>query len=240
MRYSLGSWRGIPIDVHLSLLLFLGFFALRMPRLSAVAAAAASLFGVVLLHEAAHAVAGIWRGHGVAGLSLQAFGGLSALRAAPATARDDVLITLAGPLSTLASGVALSWLGGALAFAGGLGSGIRAAGWISLYWASFNLLPAYPMDGGRLLFRALAWRRPVLEAAAAALRISQAVVVLVGLYGLLAWRPAWMLLAAYLYWRGLLAAPEVLRAARETAELGIVSPPPYARRPPQRVDVTRA
>lgn len=239
MRYSLGTWCGIPIDVHVSLLLFLGFFALRMPGFGAVVAAAAALFGVVLLHEAAHAAAGVWRGHGCAGLSLQAFGGLSALRTAPTAVRDDVLITLAGPLSTLALGAALTWLGGVLAFAGEVGAGIRAAGWISLYWASFNLLPAYPMDGGRLLHRALAWRSPALEAATAALRISQGIVFLVGFFGLFAWRPAWILLAGYLYWRGLLAAPEVLHAARESAELGTVSPPPYARRPPQRVDVTR-
>lgn len=239
LRYSLGTLRGVPVEAHASLLLVIGLMALRQPHLGASISCFVLLAAGVFLHEAAHAAVGRWRGYGVRRVALHAFGGLSALDAPPASALDDTLVTLAGPAASLAYGAVAVALG-TWAIPGWLGSVLRDAGFASLYWAAFNLLPAFPMDGGRLLRRALSCcRGGLLHATLATLRTSQIIVSLVGVYGLFARSPAWVVLAAYLYLLGVAATPDLLREATEAADSATVSPPPYARSRPQRVDVTK-
>jgi Zn-dependent protease len=239
LRYSLGTLHGVPVEAHTSLLLIVGVLALRQPHLGASVATFVLLAGAVFLHEAAHAMAGRWRGHVPRKIALHAFGGLSALEAPPSGATDDVLATLAGPLCTLAVGAAEVALGTWL-LPGWIGEVSRSAGFTTLYWGAFNLLPAVPMDGGRLLRRALAsCRGGLVQATLATLRTSQVVISLVGVYGLFARGPAWVVLAIYLYMLSTIAAPELLREARNASDTATVSPPPYARSRPRRVDVTK-
>lgn len=239
LRYSLGAVRGVAVEAHASLLLLLGIAAVRQPHFASAALFFALGLGVVFLHEAAHAAVGRWFGQEPKKLSLHLFAGLSALDAPPHGTAADVWTTLAGPASSLLAGGAGVALGAALP-PGWLGAAVRSAGLASLYWGALNLLPALPMDGGRLLRRALACcRGDLLRATLATGQTSQVVLSCVGLYGLLALEPAWMLFAAYLYLLHTIELPALLREAREAAETATVSPPPYARARPRRVDVTR-
>ncbi len=238
-RYTLGSWGGEPVQAHASLLLIAGSIALRQPGLMAMLLVFALLIGVVFLHEAAHALTGRWRGYPIQGLSLHAFGGLSSLRDSPSAVLDDVLITLAGPASSLILGAGLVAAAASLPFPAWWMDSMRTAGFTSLYWGAFNLLPGQPMDGGRLLYRALACRRPPLVSALSTIRTSQVILLLIALHGVLALRLTWIALAVYLYGVGLAAASELLRQAHTATDTATVSPPPYARSRPTRVDIKR-
>jgi len=138
----------------------------------AVALAAAVLFFLsVLCHELAHALVGRAFGVPVRRITLFIFGGLAELRDEPPSARAELLIALAGPLASAAiGGVSLlagrALAGPALATAaeplGGLQSVGPAAtlllwlGPVNLVLGLFNLVPGFPLDGGRVL-RAVLW-----------------------------------------------------------------------------------
>jgi len=241
LRYPLGSLRGIPVEAHASLLVLAGIQALRQPGFFPAATVFVLLVLAVFLHEAAHAAVGRWRGYGTNRLSLHAFGGLSALKSPPATLRDDLLVGLAGPLASLALGALLVMPQALLPVsAAGMAGALRSAGLVTLYWSAFNLLPAFPMDGGRLLYRVLARRGLPVPAAMTALRVSEIVILLVALGGLLALSFGGLLFAGYLYMLRLSVAPSLLLEAQEAADSALVSPPPYAARGrSQRVDVTK-
>jgi Zn-dependent protease len=114
------------------------------------------VFGSILLHEAAHAAAAVRTGIPVRRIRLFVFGGVAEIAAEPSRPRQEFVITVVGPL---ASGV----LGGVLVLAGGLlpeatllGVTTRWLGEVNLMLAAFNLLPGFPLDGGRLL-RSAVW-----------------------------------------------------------------------------------
>ena len=119
----------------------------------------AVLFYVCLLaHELSHSL--VARGHGVkvSGITLWLFGGVSQLEGEPASARDEALIAGVGPLTSLViAGVAYGL------FFLALGSALIAALFaylavVNLALGLFNLVPAFPLDGGRLLSSFLWWR----------------------------------------------------------------------------------
>jgi Zn-dependent protease len=122
-------------------------------------AGAVLFFGSVLLHELAHSAMARARGITVEGITLFIFGGMARLKSDPENPKDEFLITVVGPLSSAAIGLAL------LAFAkAGARWGVPepvtgVADFLAIvnFWlAAFNLIPGFPLDGGRL-FRSLAW-----------------------------------------------------------------------------------
>lgn len=120
--------------------------------------AALLLFVTVLIHELAHALVARRRGIEVPSITLFIFGGVSSLGRQPRTAGEEAAIAIAGPLTSFAiAGVSL---GVAL-----VGGGWEKVEGIFMYLATvnvilgvFNLLPGFPLDGGRVL-RAIAWKR---------------------------------------------------------------------------------
>ncbi len=115
-------------------------------------------FASLLLHELAHSVVAIGFGLKIENITLFIFGGVAGLKQEPESAREEFLIAIAGPLMSFLLGGAGLLIGGLL---GGLGSIPAAAlfaylGTINLVLAIFNLVPAFPMDGGRVL-RAAIW-----------------------------------------------------------------------------------
>jgi Zn-dependent protease len=177
-RHARGAWTGIPLgrmfglpvrlDVSwlfifaLVAVSLMSHFARRFPDLGPtalwIAALSASLvfFASILTHELSHGIAARARGVQVEGITLFMFGGLSQLREEPHRPRDEFLIAMVGPLTSFALGAAFFSL--QLAFPSG---SIAAAvvGWlarINVVLAVFNLLPGFPLDGGRML-RAAAW-----------------------------------------------------------------------------------
>jgi Zn-dependent protease len=130
-------------------------------------------FGSIVLHELGHAMAALRNGIGIASIQLWIFGGMARMNRESDSPATEFKIAVAGPLVTLAIVVVLAAIG---IGAAGWGEFRRAAlvesdsgtsgllamlAWlttINLLVLVFNLLPAFPMDGGRLV-RAIAWRR---------------------------------------------------------------------------------
>jgi Zn-dependent protease/CBS domain-containing protein len=128
----------------------------------AVAAVTAIAFLASLLaHELAHSIVARGRGIEVEGITLWMFGGMSRLKGEAPDARTEERMALAGPLASLALGAAMTVLAVLLAGAHAPDVVAAAIAWLGLMngmLAVFNLLPAYPLDGGRVL-RAIIWRR---------------------------------------------------------------------------------
>jgi Zn-dependent protease len=141
------------------------------PYLLAVASALL-FFGSILLHELGHAVVAIRHGIGVSGITLWMFGGVARLERDSDTPATEFKIAIAGPLVT--AGLVVVCLLSFLLFANpdqlgdaaltqedagtsGLANMIAWLGSINLLVLVFNLVPAFPLDGGRIA-RAIAWK----------------------------------------------------------------------------------
>jgi Zn-dependent protease/predicted transcriptional regulator len=113
-------------------------------------------FGSVLAHEMGHAVVARWRGIPVRGITLFLFGGATHARVESKGPKDEFLVTVVGPLTSLALGGAflgIARLGMPAPIAGGFGY----LGAVNIALAVFNLLPGFPLDGGRVL-RSAIWK----------------------------------------------------------------------------------
>lgn len=143
-----------------------GLFAQSLPDLSlpvrwAVAGMATVLFfASVLLHELSHSVMALRAGLSITGITLFIFGGVSKMSEEPKSASDELKIAIAGPLMSLV--LAGLFLGLAQVvrslWAGEVFSTVFTwLGWVNGVLAVFNMLPGFPLDGGRVL-RAGIWK----------------------------------------------------------------------------------
>lgn len=171
---TIGRAFGIPIAIDPSWFLIFGLLAFSLavqvypawePGLAAGAywafaiATALAFFGCILLHELAHALAGRRLGHPVARITLFLFGGVAESPDEMASPRAEFVIAAVGPLTSLALGGAFFALAAWAERAGAPGGLGEALGWlatINVALALFNLVPGFPLDGGRL-FRSAAW-----------------------------------------------------------------------------------
>jgi Zn-dependent protease len=168
---KLGTLAGIDIRVHYTWLfaffliawsLGLGYFPMSIDDLGGGGylvlgiVAALLLFGSVLVHELGHSLVAIARGLRVDNITLFIFGGVSSIAKDAARARDEFLIAAIGPLTSLVL-AGMFWLLGEVF---PVGSAVAAvAGYLAftnLLLAGFNLIPGFPLDGGRVL-RSILW-----------------------------------------------------------------------------------
>lgn len=154
------SWTLIAVLIAYSL--YLRFTTLH-PDLSGVwgatlaIAAGVLFFGSVLAHELAHAVVSTRRGIRVKGITLFLFGGVTEARVESRRAEDELTIAIVGPLTSFVL-AAVFWVVTLLVGpAGALGGATGYLAWVNLAVGIFNLLPGFPLDGGRVL-RAIVWR----------------------------------------------------------------------------------
>ncbi|TWJ27876.1 Zn-dependent protease [Micromonospora sagamiensis] len=173
--FRLGRVAGVPVGVNWSVLVIFaliawGLAARQFPRaypgeplwayVLAGLAAAVVFFAGLLAHEVAHAVVARRNGLGVEGITLWLFGGVSELKGEAPNPGAELRIAGIGPLVSLIIGVLFGGAAVALALAGQRGLAVGALSWlagINLLLAIFNVLPAAPLDGGRLL-RAAVWK----------------------------------------------------------------------------------
>jgi stage IV sporulation protein FB len=185
MRWSVAVGRiaGVTIRLHVSLLVLLLLVALSAGGAGTSPAVElawiAAVFACVVAHELAHSLVARSKGIAVDEIDLMAIGGVSRMERIPEDWRDEAVIAAAGPVASL--GLASLALGLAAASGQSLlpvspweGPLLARLGWMNMILAGFNLLPAFPLDGGRVLRALLERHRTRVEATRRAVRISRA------------------------------------------------------------------
>jgi Zn-dependent protease len=176
--FRIGTVFGFPIRVHVSFLLLLGAVLLFMGGAPGVFVAL-MVAGSVVVHELGHALVARHLGVPVRSIGLHFFGGAAQMVGLPRRAGDEVAIAAAGPAVSFALaglGYVLAALTGARIF------GLFAA--VNLVLALFNLVPAFPSDGGRILRALLAMRHSFARATDLAVKVGRVVCVLMAIAGL--------------------------------------------------------
>jgi Zn-dependent protease len=120
------------------------------------AVTAIMLFGSVLLHELGHSVVALWYKMPVQSITLFLFGGVAQIGAEPPSAKAEFLIAIAGPVVSLMLAVLFALVQPVVAAIEPLWGLAKYLAYINLALALFNLIPGYPLDGGRV-FRAFIW-----------------------------------------------------------------------------------
>lgn len=214
MKWSakLGRFARIDVYVHVTFLALLAFVAAtdwsRTGSLASVGFGLAMvllLFLCVLLHEYGHALTARRFGIGTRHITLLPIGGLALLDAMPRQPGQEILVALAGPavnFAIAAGAAALIAAGGGdpitpLADPGRLGF-LHSLLFANLLLGTFNLLPAFPMDGGRVLRAALSFRMDRARATRIAATVGQVLAVGLGLLGLMG-NPILILIAVFVW-----------------------------------------
>lgn len=220
---TLGRIAGIAVGASWSLLVIIGLItwtlaAAVLPAGAPDSPAAANwavgavtaiaFLASLLAHELAHAIVARSRGMEVEGITLWMFGGVSRLGREAPEPRTELRVAVAGPLASVAIGAGMITLAVLLATAAAPDVVVAAVTWLgamNLVLAVFNLMPAYPLDGGRVL-RALVWqrtgdlRRATAVAATAGIGFGYGLMILGGLSALggMGVSGVWMLLLGWI------------------------------------------
>ncbi len=120
---------------------------------------AVGLFMSIVFHEFFHSFVARRYGLPMEGITLFIFGGVAQMEHEPETPKVEFLMSIAGPLSSIVLGVVFWGLHGWAVQAGWpvqFAGVVRYLGWINLVLAGFNMVPAFPLDGGRVL-RSILW-----------------------------------------------------------------------------------
>ncbi len=212
--------RGVPIRAHWTLLLILPYLAfvlslqfravahlagvaheeLLLPPLVWGVLLAVGLFASITLHELAHTFAAIRFGGSVRSITLMLVGGVSQIARAPRRASQEAIMAAVGPVTSLALG-GLFLLGymHAGAAPADLQMGLFYLAAANLTLGIFNLVPAFPMDGGRLLRAALALRLSRERATRIAASVGKVCAIGLGALGLWSANVLLMLIAVFVY-----------------------------------------
>jgi Zn-dependent protease/CBS domain-containing protein len=229
MRASLriGRILGIPIYLHFTFLIILPFFALvfgfaysemfgfkigfanlaidDVGKVLLGIVAAVIFFASILIHELAHSYVALRKGYKISGITLLIFGGVSEIEEQPGQAKGEALMAFAGPGSSMVMGAVVSV---AYFLTKGLSGGVELQamvlmfsliGFYNILLGLFNLLPAFPMDGGRVLRALLSKKVGFLKATKWSVQIGKAFAVGMGVFGLLTFNFILILIAVFLY-----------------------------------------
>jgi len=227
MRWSWTVARiaGIRIDIHATFLILLAWVALADYERAHTAAAAIdgvlltlAIFASVVLHEYGHALTAARFGVKTRSITLLPIGGVAQLERIPDRPRQELAITIAGPAVTVGIVIVLyvaMRLSGTPVVTSATpsetgGSFVVQVLWVNVVLAVFNLLPAFPMDGGRVLRAALALRMPFVRATVIAAGIGKVFALLFALVGLFVVSNPFLVVIAVFVW--LSAAAEAASA----------------------------
>lgn len=229
--WRIGSVAGIPIRVHVTLLFLLAWIGISYwaagltPRGSVAGILLiAIVFLIILVHELAHALMAKRFGVRTRDILLLPIGGISSLERFPEQPSQELAIAIVGPLVNV---VLAGILWGVIALTGGpadptqahtLGQALLSQlMWINLVLAGFNLLPAFPLDGGRVLRALLAMRMPRDRATMIAATAGKVLAVVFAVFGM--FFNFWLIAIALVVWLG--AQRELEVAQLRTAFHGV-------------------
>lgn len=177
----------------------------------------------ILVHEYGHALAARWQKLPLERIHLYLFGGMAELKQRPSRPAEELIIALSGPLASLMFAGLAWWLAGTLkGVSGGIYLVLQFVIYMNLLLCGFNLLPIFPLDGGRAL-RALLWRhrRFFYGASILAYYISIGFIFLILIAALVvAWTDGWStavwiaLLAVYLWYTAYVGRDELISQPR--------------------------
>ncbi len=164
------------------------------------------LFAGVLIHEVAHSVVALRKGMKINSITLFLFGGVSQMEESTPDPRIELPMALVGPVTSLALGllsIGLAYLADAVIpsrpIAGVIVFFLAYLGLLNVILFAFNLLPAFPMDGGRVLRAYLARRMPLPRATRIAADVGKGFAVVFGILGLIALNPILVIIAFFIY-----------------------------------------
>lgn len=229
MKWSikLGQLAGIDVFMHWTFLILIGWIAFSywMSTHSWVMAVhgvgfVLAIFGCVVLHELGHALTARRYGIQTRDIILLPIGGVANLERMPEDPKQELAVAVAGPLVNV---VIAAVLFGILSVTGRVaplerlvevgGPFLAKLMWVNVILVLFNLLPAFPMDGGRVLRALLATRLSYTRATHVAAGVGQAMAILFGFLGLFT-NPFLLLIAIFVY---LGAEAEAQMASMRTA-----------------------
>lgn len=241
--WHIGRILGIPTRIHASfalVLLWIGFSTWNDLN-SGVAVMfgvgfALAVFACVLLHEFGHALVARRFGIETRRITLLPIGGVAELERAPEDPRAELWIAAAGPAVNFAIAGVLAVIGWAVGMFSGAGPGSQLLSMVfsGLLWANlmlglFNLVPAFPMDGGRVFRAWAAHRYSRVRATQMATRLGRALALGFGIWGIYASNPVLVLVAVFVWFAAgrELAAVEQMAAyeAERQARAQWVGPP---------------
>ncbi len=201
MSWTIGTFFKIPIRLHISMLLVPLLTYNWMPiqgiiDIVAWAALVVLLFGSVLLHEIGHALTARRYGIRTQDIILTPIGGMARIVSMPQKPIQEIAIAVAGPVVSLA----IAGIGFALSIFFGLVpqlplavfKGVGLLFWINVMLGVFNLVPALPMDGGRILRGFLAMKHDYLKATQIAAKVGRALAVAGAILAIF-WLKSWSL-----------------------------------------------
>ena len=209
--WKLGTLSGIGVYMHWSFLLLpalVGWAAMDDGVGAAMTAVlfVLAVFGCILLHELGHALAARRFGIPTRDITLLPIGGVARLARIPRNPGQELVIALAGPIVNVVIAVAVT-IG--LQLNGGFqhlmdadvlaGSFLEQLVRTNIVLVLFNMIPAFPMDGGRVMRAMLAFGMPYLQATQIAAGVGQFLALVFGVLGLFAGQLTLVLLAAFVF-----------------------------------------
>lgn len=220
--FSIGRVAGTDVRIHVTFFLLLAFVAFAYGPLGALLTL--SLFFCVLLHEFGHIFAARRYGIRTPDVTLLPIGGLARLERMPKKPSQELAVALAGPaVNVVIAGALFLFLGAApvpsltpdLRSIGGFLQTVMLA---NLWLALFNLIPAFPMDGGRVLRALLATRLTYTRATQIAATTGQMIAFCGGIWALLNGAPILVLIAFFIF---IGAAQEAASVRMDAATTGL-------------------
>jgi Zn-dependent protease/CBS domain-containing protein len=225
MRTSIqiGKIMDIPIKLHITFLLILPVFAYifsinpssfgfsdvepALLRYTLSSLTAILLFVCVLLHELGHSYIALKSGTNIQSITLFLFGGVSSMEEIPRNPKTELKMALAGPGVSLLIGLTLIIIFELLKSENIIDPFLKLVwlvGYINIVLCIFNLIPAFPMDGGRVLRAWFAERMSYIKATRAAAGIGKMFAILMGIFGFLTVSIGgfWFLLIAFFIYIG--------------------------------------
>lgn len=229
--WKIGTFAGIDVFIHASFLLIIGWVGLIYWQQTRALGGTLEgilftliLFGFVVLHEYGHALTARRYGIKTRDITLYPIGGVARLERMPDKPIQEFWVALAGPaVNVVIAALLFGWLivSGTFAPLASLsvstGPFIERLMMVNILLVLFNLIPAFPMDGGRVLRSLLAMRLEYTRATQIAATIGQGMALLFGLVGFLT--NPFLVFIAFFVWVG--AAQEAAMVKAKAAMSGI-------------------